>query len=531
MQKILKFQQSLDYYLKLLDTRLAQNDYLGALDSARNALTQSKTRIDKQAINILIGQIYFEMKLYLLSCEYFFRAIKVPETRAGAYFGIGRNLVMLKREKLALEYFDCALSTGGVEDFSSAVLEWTQIIRQNLSKNSVNLSSLAIAKNLVKLKQFDEALSILEPRMNAGEIEAKIMYADILIIRGEFEVAREILFKVLKDEPENVSALLVLCSLCSAQKDYCNLEINLEKLEYCELQSGQAILLATLFANLGKYNKTLKIFEKILKNDEFNTKILLFMAICSYNLGEKQDALYYVGRARWIDIENPVLNVYYDIFNRDLCEPPLKLLVQIPTKIGENKLNSVFLAVNSGNFCENFTNSLTLADDIEWCFSLKNNAITEDISKVFAHCKKKQATSLYEKLLLTIRLSKEQKYYLTKYALLAGHLKTIDITANLHFRSFKLKIPKYIENNLLIKKGYCQAVSFAEINSLQFDFEYINKRIAQSDWTANIDLKVDENLISCLYFCQNAQVLEQACIYFATDKHQVMQAINYLKLL
>ena len=45
------------------------------------------------------------------------------------------------------------------------------------------------------------------------------------------------------------------------------------------------------------------------------------------------------------------------------------------------------------------------------------------------------------------------------------------------------------------------------------------------------DLKVDENLISCLYFCQNAQVLEQACIYFATDKHQVMQAINYLKLL
>ena len=120
---------------------------------------------------------------------------------------------------------------------------------------------------------------------------------------------------------------------------------------------------------------------------------------------------------------------------------------------------------------------------------------------------------------------------MTKYALLNNHLKSIDLTANFKYRSFKLTIPKKIENNLVIKKGLCSAVSFAEINSITVNFNAINSKLFKFDWVENIDLQVDENLIACLYFCENAQVLEQACIYFATDKERVNRAINYLQLL
>ena len=531
MQKILKFKPSLDYYLKTLDTRLAEHDYLGALDSARNALRQSKTRIDKEAINILIGQIYFEMGQYILSCEYFFRAVKVPQTRASAYFGIGRNLIKMNREKLALEYFDCALSTGGVEDFSGAILEWTHIIRQNLTIKSPKFSEVAVAKNLVKLSEYDEALEILKPRFYSGEIEAKVITADILVLKGEYSKARDILLKILRFENDNVSALLVLCSLCLAEKDYGNLEINLEQLDECELNDNQLGVLASLYASIGKYEKSVKNYEKILKNDAFNIKYLLFTAICYYNLGNTQEALYYIGQARWVDIENPILNIYYDIFNRNLVSPPLKLVTQIPPAISEDKLKNIFSAINSGNFCENFVHSLTLADDIEWCFCLKNNTLTEELARVLAQCRKKQAIALYSKMLLTVRLNKNQKFYLTKYALLNNHLKSIDLTANFKYRSFKLTIPKKIENNLVIKKGLCCAVSFAEINSITVNFNAINSKLFKFDWVENIDLQVDENLVACLYFCENAQVLEQACIYFATDKERVNRAINYLQLL
>ena len=531
MQKILKFKQSLDYYLKTLDTRLAEQDYLGALDSARNALRQSKTHIDKEAINILIGQIYFEMGLYLLSCEYFFRAVRVPQTRASAYFGIGRNLVKMNREKLALDYFDCALSTGGVEDFSGAILEWTHIIRQNLTIKSPKFSEVAIAKNLTKMREYDKAIEVLKPRFNSGEIEAKVMTADILILKGDYTRAREILLKILRQENDNVSALLVLCSLCLAEKDYGNLEINLEQLDECDLDNNQTGILASLFASMGNYKKSIKNYEKILKNDVYNVKYLLFTAICYYNIGNTQEALYYIGQARWIDIENSILNIYYDIFNRNLVPPPLKLVTQIPNQISEDKIKNIFSAINSGNFCENFFHSLTLADDIEWCFSLKNATLTEELCRVLAQCKKKQAVTLYSKMLLTVRLSKEQKYYLTKYALLNGHLKTIDLTANLKYRSFKLVIPKKIESNLVIKKGLCSAVSFAEINSINVNYNAISSKLFKFDWLSNIDLQVDENLVACLYFCENAQILEQACIYFSTDKERVNRAINYLQLL
>ena len=530
MQGILNFKQSLDSYLKIIDKRMAEKDFLGALDAGRRAIENAKTRADRESINVILGQIYFEMGLYFLSCEHFFRAMLIPETRVSALFGIGRNLVMMKNEKLALTYFDATLENSGVDAFCDAVLEWVYQIKKNPNTPQEVSPLFAIAKNLVKLGKYEQAITTLNPLYLKGDILAKNFIADVLILKNDYEKAREILFSILRENPDNVQANLILCNLCLAEKDFCSMEINLDKLSGLQLDSTQEFLVANLYFGASKWQKAIEFYQKSIKNDEFNIKTLLFIAISYFNLGDKENALYYLGQARWIDIENPILNIYLEIFTRELVDPPLKLTAKIPKKIAENKLQAIFGVIGNNILCDSLNSSLTLADDIDWCMIIKNSDIVNRLTNALAKCKKKKAQKMYQKYLLSVRIDKEQKFYLTKYAMLSQNLKVIDLTCNLMFRSFKNKIPKYI-NNSMWREGYCNAVSYAEINGLVTDFDKINSKISQYVVKNQENITYNERVFSCLYFCDNAQIFGQACIYFGIKSDEVLRAIKDFQLL
>lgn len=529
MQKIVNFKQSLDYYLRLIDARCADGDYLGALDAGRRALDNAKTRIDRESINVLLGQIYYEMELYPLSCEHFFRAVRIPETRASAFFGIGRNLVKMHNPKLALEYFDATLSCGGTEDFSGAVLEWTYVLREELSEPENINPTLAIAKNLVKMKKFEQAIALLSP-LALKDKEAEIYLADVLILNKEYDKAREIIFSILRENNDNAHAILVLCSLCCAENDLCSLEINLQKLAGIPLNFAQYVLAGNFFCAVGNYKEAVKKYAEAIALDEYNTKVLLFQAIAYFNLGETQEALYSLGRARWVDIENPVLNIYYDIFSRNLVEPPLAIITQIPAKIAENKLNNIFSALN-GNFCESLHHSLLLADDVEWAMTFKDAVLTERLANALSKCKKKKALSMYRKFMLSVRLNKNQKFYLTKYALVNENFKIIDFTADYRYKSFKPKIPALIKSNETLKLGYINALCYAITNGIEVNFDKFAQKISKKcEFNANLGV-FDEKLCACLYFCENAKVFNQACIYFGVEGSSALQVVNDFELL
>ena len=132
--------------------------------------------------------------------------------------------------------------------------------------------------------------------------------------------------------------------------------------------------------------------------------------------------------------------------------------------------------------------------------------------------------------MLTLRIAGKQKFYLAKYALSSGRLKAIDFTNNMRYHSFKLKIPQFIALNQVLRYGYCGAVVYSEICNLDIDLNKTNQKLRGKN-LESIDCSFSENLISCLYFCENNQILEQACIYFNTDKSEVDEAIKCLKLL
>ena len=529
MSKIVKFSQNLDYYLRLIDVRISSGDFLGALDAARRAVEHARTRVDCESINILIGQIYFEMGLYSLSCEHFFRAVKIGETRAAAFFGIGRNLVKMGEFKLALEYFGATLNTESTEDFSGAVLEWTHEIKERL-KSTEKPSLIAIAKNLAKMRKFSQAIMLLEsviPRTT----EINCVLADILILSERYDDAREILFEILRGEPNSLEANLVLCSLCLAEQDLPNLETILQKIEGYPLNLGQLVLIGNMYASLSQYEKAITFYERALKLDEYNIKILLFLAISHYNISNQQEALYYIGQARWVDIENATLNIYYDIFARGLVAPPLAVVNRVPQKVAEAKLKSVFSAVEAGEFCDSFNRSLLFADDVEWCFVGQSGVNLDRLATALSRCRKKKAVKLYNKLMLSVRLDREQKFYLTKAALLNKNSRAIDLTANYCYRSFKVQFPTAFYKNPNLKAGYASAIAYAELHGMSVNFEKITKKLIKNANFSVFSPDFDEKVLACIFFCENAQILSQACIYFGVDNNLVVRAINEFQLL
>ncbi len=527
MQNVINFKQSLDYYLKLIDTRVGSGDFLGALDSARRALENAKTRIDSESINILIGQIYFEMKLYPLSCEHFFRAVRTPETRASAFFGIAKNLVLMGNYKLALDYFSATLDTPSTQDFAGAVLEWTHKIRENLSIEPKTKPTLAVAKNLVKMKKFEQAISLLSPLAHT-DYEAKIYLADVLVMAQKYTEAREILFGILHENPADTHAILVLCSLCFAEKDFSSLEINLQKIDGIPLNLGQYVLVGNLFSSMGNFKTAKKYYQKAISMDEYNIRVMLYIAICFYNENDFENAMYYLNQARWVDIENPILNAYHEIFSRKSADTPLAIKFQLPTKIAEKKVQNILSVIDGGNFCDELNRSLFLSDDIEWCFTITDSNLSRKLASALSRCKRKKALKMYRRFLLSIRLNREQKFYLTKYAILNENFKAIDLNVGYRYRSFNIKIPSIFNKNNNLRSGFASAVSFAEVYDLEVNFDKITRKIAKNLQKSS---EIDGNLLACLYFCENAQVLNQACIYFGVEGEQVFKAINEMQLL
>lgn len=147
---IIKFKHNLSYYLKLFDTRKSCNDLLGALDAGRNALRFAHTRIDKNSINLLLGQVYYDMGLYTLSCEYYFRGIEVATCRAGAYFGIARSLVGLEKYLLALDYFEKAIEWDIGDFFAQSILEWTDYIKKQTNIQDEQKIKHSLMHSIVK---------------------------------------------------------------------------------------------------------------------------------------------------------------------------------------------------------------------------------------------------------------------------------------------------------------------------------------------------------------------------------------------
>ena len=531
--EIIKFKHNLSYYIKLFDTRKQNNDLFGALDAAKNALKYAGHRIQKESVNLLIGQVYYEMGQYSLSCEYYFRALEVPQTMAGAYFGVGRNLVNMRKFLLALDYFDKVLEYDVNNIFTQSVLEWTDFIKKQISfedKQTFLENNLLNIKKLIKQKQYIKAHNILQNAINLNPQDPTLLLleAECFIGEGNIDSARQNAKNVLKTFPYNADARLVLCKICRLDDDDTSLKTLISGIELNNINNAQKLELAQLYVSVGQNSEAIDVLKFLIKQVPYSPKLFLYLGICYYNILDTQNALYYLAQARWIDYENPVLTEFYKIFNN--FKYTLQLTDQLPKDIINNKLSDIHTSLNNPKFINNWLHSSLLVDQTDWLLTTKYYALSDNFLSILSTIKSKKALKYYKKALLSVRYNIHQKYLLTKYALINKNLKIVNVTTNFIYRSFFNRLPAFCSGMQIIKNSVASALAYAECFANYINIIPTAKNIYLNILDKNLETQIDENTLTCLMFYNYNSELKSVCNYFNVDIAKVENTKSLLNL-
>lgn len=533
MAKILSFKNNLEYYLRLYDTRKQDNDLLGALDACRSAYSHAKTRIDRNAICLIIGQIYFDMHLYSLSCDYYFRAIPVPATRASAYLGVAQNLIMLNKLSLALDYLDNALEWDYMDKYTQDVLYWNNIIKQKLSQYKENNTSQKLKtniNNLFKLGKFTELDTYLAEvhSIYPNDNDFAIMYAKNKIYLKDYNAARKIIFDILSVSPNNPQALLLLARLCvilednNTAREYLSTLLKLNNLE-----TEVVLSIGGIYFEMREYALAIQCFLKVLDTNPYRPKLLLFTAISYYNMQDYQNSLYCIGKARWLDFDNPLLKQFYHLFKSAEYNQDLPLSEQLPREVVTEKIQLLLNVVENDKFDKYFFDNDGAEDDVSWCMTLSHNPIIDKLSHNITKLKNKKAVNLTRQILLSSHYSTYSKFCVTKNALISGNYKYLDLTSNYTFRSFKVHIPsKYHKSPNLIRaianaRAYIEC--YANKININNELHYISNLVINNDTQ-----DFDEYTLTCTFFYQYHSVLSDVCNYFDVPLHSVQSILTTL---
>lgn len=532
--EILKMTHNLTYYLKLFDTRKQNGDMFGALDAGRNALKFAKTRIDKDSINTLLGNIYFEMGLYKLSCEYYFRAISVPSTRAGAYFGVARNLIFMHRYNQSLDYFDKVLEWDNSGLFSEAVLEWTNFINKKI-KEAENQQPFEVLKNTAKkFLQFGDCVNA---QKNLDEVlalcpeddEALLLYAQCLFGIGQVDKSRQIIKTVLKDNPHNTNARLLLCDVCLHDEDFTSLGELLKTVDLSQLNDAQLLCVSKIFAKVCDFESAISALLKLVEIRPYSPKVYLYLAICHHNTKDSENSLYFLAQARWLDFENPVLVEYSRVFAT--TQDVLPMIDKLPTQHEQEKLQKLHGQIIQPKFVDNWLHSPMLVDETDWLLGTSFFDEGEMLCHKLSLSRAGKAKRYYAKVLLSVRPNLKQKFFLTREALRAQKFKTIDLTANFCYRSFSSKLPKICSAVDLFKNSLTSAWAYIECFANNANITKRAKQLCELILTKNMQNSIDEDVLTCLMFCDNYAEMLRACRYFDVDVASIENAKNMLNIM
>ncbi len=524
---------SLSYYLKLFDVRKKDGDMFGALDAGRNALKYAKTHIDKDSINLLLGNVYFEMHLYTLSCEYYFRALNVPSTRAGAYFGVARNLIFLRRYNLSLNYLDKVLEWDSSGLFSDVVLEWINFIHIQINEEEQKSAFdklQSTAKKLMQRKDFLSALSTLDKALALcpEDDDVLLLYAQCLYSLGQVDKARQIIKTVIIDNHDNQTARLLLCEICVHDEDLTSLGTLLRTIDVEQLNDTQLLCLGKIFAYIANFEEAISVFLRLVKIRPYSPKVYLYLAICYHNLHDSENALYYLAQARWLDFENVVLMDYSRIFAS--TQDVLSLVDTLPSDVAQTKIQKLEEQVVQPKFVDNWLHSPLLMDDTDWLFGTCFYDVGEKLSHKLSLSHSKKVKKYCCKVLLSVRPNLRQKFFLTREMLRAQKTKTLDLTANLTYRSFSIKLPKICQAVDLFKNSITNAWAYVECYANNTNISKRAKQLCDAILIKGLQNEIDEYVLTCLMFCDNYTVMLSACRYFDVDIAKIENAKNMLNI-
>ncbi len=514
MQKIVKFKKSFKHYLKLVYARYEAKDYWGVLDAIKNAKSLQKNKREKQKLCVMLAQCYYEMGQFEQSLNQFFKVASCEVLRASAFFGIGRNLVSLRRFDLAFEYFTAAIKWDVLGVFSDACVEWISYIKE-IDKPNGEEQMLFLSKRFLSQNNPKAARKILgEMKTNEKTLEL-LAFCDLC--EEDYASAKLKAKECLMENPNSCLAHIVLIKVYE-KENKSKRQKEVTNLLALSLNKKEDIKRVAMFLCYEKdFLGAISYFEKLCEIDEFNPTNHLLCGLCYYNIKRDQEALLCVGKSIWLDEENPIYSFFYDAIKTRELGDGCKIGKRLPKQMECAKVENLLELFVSGKLSKEIDKSYNLLNDILWSYDLNDLSLTQKTTQSLIASKNKKAICLVQKLLLSTGPTKKQKYVILKEAIKSELFKNYNFVCSFVYSSFNLKKNelKSFSNNFL--DGTSSAIAYAECfyPHLLLLPSIIKKANSHKE---NVFLKnMSSKVIACFLLKENEQVFFNACNFFGVE--------------
>jgi arylsulfatase A-like enzyme/cytochrome c-type biogenesis protein CcmH/NrfG len=205
----------------------------------------------------------------------------------------------------------------------------------NLDSETVErLAALGYIGSAVSVKPHGDAHQLIDPKDRLAVHEA-IQEAGELSNMDQYQKAAEVLEKILKEDPENPQARLLLAGSYSELKRSDEAAVLLRGLLDEDPVNVRALVsLATILQDEGKSDEVIQLSKKAVEVDERNSQALAMMGKAYMDLANFQDAL-----------------------------PALQKAVEIQPKLTQNQLNYVACLIGLKRYDEAEKNLKTILDE------------------------------------------------------------------------------------------------------------------------------------------------------------------------
>ncbi|MBO4572485.1 MAG: hypothetical protein J5762_01785 [Clostridia bacterium] len=530
-----------DDYIGLAAKRKDDGDLVGSLTILLNLEESGATDAE---IYAMIGEIYFDMEIYSLSREYWFRYLAAAtsvKSKLRAYSALGATYCITMDNYLMGYYYDLEFSLKPQEEqeydhvlmdyFDYAKNEFPEFYvtypTEGLSSENLFVSAVDLAEK-GDLKEALERFSLVRPDYEDFD---EAVYRAAYCMRDLGNTDEEILdFLKKKFDEAKYKGKIALYILDFLKKD----DASLVKFYLDEAAEGDSdepsdwYFIARLYADIGCIDEALDALDKSLYYNPYEVRSLFLYGVLCYNDGDLKNASYYFKTG--YDISRDTVNLfYYRLSNDPKCQslyPRLKTSYSLPEREAAERITEVaFLVAGEKGRIKKYTPDelIALAD---FGLEFTNNLLDDMLKCLIKYAPLKVKNHVIDKLFAE-NIRNYVKMRIVEALVLSGYSKKLDVVFDGIY--LKLKIYKATfdgESGDTFLKAYAKAVSKSfpfckDLSKIRNGAYYVHALIENNGKLSEV---TDENaLAAAIVEKSDVGKFEAAAVYklFSTTKDAV----------
>ena len=461
-------------YFNVAKGKKDDGDLVGSLTILRN-IEESGTR--NLEVYAMMGEIYFEMELYPLALEYWFKYLagsNRTDVRLRAYNALGATFCMLGDNYLMGYYYDLEFSLNPAEEqpYDYVLYDYLDYNKQEFPEFYVTypldkMTSKALyvsALDLLEKGNVSEAierLSLIKPQDEEYD-DAVFRLGSIYRDQGKSEEEmKAFLFQKYEQAIDKGRIALLLC-------EFVRTDDKKELLSYLDValdseptDPQDCFYMARLYARVGEYDGAVQALNLALDINYYDVRSIYLYAVISYNVGKYDIAAEYFKEG--YDISRDQINLFYYELCRDekarAQYPELSIDYALPESESIERITEIVYLITGGKNKIRRCDADKLIKLAEFGLSFASHLV-EDMVKEFIVYGPAKVKKYFISKLLSESVRNTTKMHIVEGLCLSGYDKKVDVVFDNVFLKVKLYKSDFDdEPDAVFNAAYALAVS------------------------------------------------------------------------